>query len=99
MKNFALSNIFEQTSHASLPSKALRIVTRVAKRYRAYSGSDQHIKAKQRQIAQAVLHMSLYQEFGPKCHSFMNDAIALLDDLLEKDAVPVQLKQHQFSWK
>ena len=99
MKNFAVREIFEQNSSALLPAKAARITQRVARRHRAYSDSDQHTKNKQREIAQAVLYMSLYEQFGPKCDNFIDKANELLDRLLDPDPFNTILQRHQFSWR
>ncbi|HEY1085787.1 MAG TPA: hypothetical protein VGE34_03635 [Candidatus Saccharimonadales bacterium] len=94
MKIFPSTEIFEQNPYATLPTKAMHIITKISKRHRAYSGSDERTRINQRQIAEAILYMSLYQEFGAKCYGFMTDATKLLDSLLEQDPLPMRLK-HQ----
>ena len=68
---------FEQTQTTQLPPKASRILQGVASEYLASNRSAKH-----HEMAQANLHMKLYQQFGHGSSHIVSQADKVLHDLL-----------------
>jgi hypothetical protein len=70
---------FEQNQYAQLPPKASRIVQSVARDFLV----NGHLSPKQVEIAHAVLHMRLYQQFGSQSSFILPIADTILNEMTE----------------
>lgn len=77
---------FERNQHSHLPPKATRILKAVARDYLIRG----NLNPKQIEIAHAVLHMRMYQQFGEQSSMLLPIADAMLKEMTELPSqVPV----------
>lgn len=85
MQENIVAKSFDQMQIQKLPIKARRIISSIARRHRHIARSEE-LTPKQLELASALLHMKLYQAFGPASSEYTSAATNELMQKLQADS-------------